>query len=239
MSRVMPGGPARAIAHRGEPVGHRENTLPAVAAALGLGADLVEIDVQVTADGAVVLLHDATLERLWGEPVRVDAVTGAELARRTASGVPLLRDALALIAGTGTSLLIDMDSAAPAGPALQVVHEMIAAGALDPAEVAWCGALPALEAIRRDDETARLFLSWNARERPGDDVAAKLAPEAFNPQWTQVGADTVGWARERGMATCCWTVDDEDVMATLLDRGVDALISNRIGALRGVVDGRG
>jgi glycerophosphoryl diester phosphodiesterase len=41
------------------------------------------------------------------------------------------------------------------------------------------------------------------------------------------------------MATCCWTVDDEPTMSALLDRGVDAVISNRIGALRKVVDGRG
>jgi glycerophosphoryl diester phosphodiesterase len=75
MTRIVAGGPSRAIAHRGEPVGHRENTLAAVTAAVALGADLVEIDVQVTADGAVVLLHDDTLERLWDVPVRVDALT--------------------------------------------------------------------------------------------------------------------------------------------------------------------
>lgn len=239
MTRIVAGGPSRAIAHRGDPVGHRENTLAAVAAAVALGADLVEIDVQVTADGAVVLLHDDTLERLWDVPARVDALTWAEVGERTSAGVPLLRDALALVAGTGATLLIDMAGSDPAGPALRVVHELIAAGSLDPAEVAWCGALPALQRIRRDDAAARIVLSWHAGELPADDVVEALAPEAFNPYWMLLHPEAMTWARDRGMATCCWTVDDEETMSALLDRGVDAVISNRIGALRKVVDSRG
>ena len=63
-----------AIAHRGEPVGHRENTLPAFAAAVALGADMVELDLRRTRDGAIVVLHDQTLaaplgrRRVGGRP---------------------------------------------------------------------------------------------------------------------------------------------------------------------------
>ena len=69
-----------AIAHRGEPVGHRENTLPAFAAAVALGADMVEIDLRRTRDGAIVVLHDQTLERLWGLEASVGDVDLAEVA---------------------------------------------------------------------------------------------------------------------------------------------------------------
>ncbi len=68
-----------AIAHRGEPVGHRENTLPAFAAAVALGADMVEIDLRRTRDGAIVVLHDQTLERLWGLEASVGDVDLAEV----------------------------------------------------------------------------------------------------------------------------------------------------------------
>ena len=69
------GGPIT-IAHRGEPVGHRENTLGAFAAALGLGADWVEIDLRRTRDGEIVVLHDQTLERLWEVDASVGTSTG-------------------------------------------------------------------------------------------------------------------------------------------------------------------
>ena len=59
---------SRACAHRGDSWALRENTLPAVRSALAKGAAVVEIDVRLTADGDVVVLHDPTLARLWGDP---------------------------------------------------------------------------------------------------------------------------------------------------------------------------
>src|SRR5262249_8823673 len=51
------------IAHRGDSAHRPENTLAAFASALEVGAELVELDVQLTADGHVVVIHDATLDR--------------------------------------------------------------------------------------------------------------------------------------------------------------------------------
>ena len=51
------------IAHRGEHRAHPENTLPAFAAAIAAGADFFELDVRTTADGRLVLMHDATVDR--------------------------------------------------------------------------------------------------------------------------------------------------------------------------------
>ena len=68
-----------AVAHRGDPYRARENTLPSIRSAVERGADAVEIDVRVTRDGVPVLLHDSTLERLWGHGTRLDRLTRAEL----------------------------------------------------------------------------------------------------------------------------------------------------------------
>src|SRR5699024_9214407 len=50
-----------ACAHRGDSARERENTLPAIRSAIDYGADYVEIDVRLSADGQVVVLHDPTL----------------------------------------------------------------------------------------------------------------------------------------------------------------------------------
>lgn len=60
--------PIELVAHRGYAGRYPENTLAAVRAALELGARWIEIDVQVSRDGHVVLFHDRTLERVCGEP---------------------------------------------------------------------------------------------------------------------------------------------------------------------------
>jgi glycerophosphoryl diester phosphodiesterase len=59
------GQPSRggAISHRGEHLHHPENTIPAYEAAIGLGADFIEVDVRTTGDGQLVLSHDGTVDR--------------------------------------------------------------------------------------------------------------------------------------------------------------------------------
>ncbi|WP_052745588.1 glycerophosphodiester phosphodiesterase [Allosalinactinospora lopnorensis] len=87
-----------AIAHRGDPIQFRENTLPAIRAAAAAGADMVEIDLKLTSDAQVVLLHDATMERLWGFSRPVTGLSLAELAAFNGEAdqrVPTLLEVLA------------------------------------------------------------------------------------------------------------------------------------------------
>jgi glycerophosphoryl diester phosphodiesterase len=67
------------IAHRGSSAAAPENTLPAFEAAVAQGADAVELDVRLTADGAPVVIHDATLDRTTDRTGPVAALTLAEL----------------------------------------------------------------------------------------------------------------------------------------------------------------
>ncbi len=55
--------PTRVIAHRGFSAQAPENTLVAIRQAIDIGADMVEMDVTMTADGHVICLHDETLDR--------------------------------------------------------------------------------------------------------------------------------------------------------------------------------
>ncbi|HJX87708.1 MAG TPA: glycerophosphodiester phosphodiesterase family protein, partial [Gemmatimonadales bacterium] len=79
-----------AVAHRGDPYRARENTLDSIRSAVERGADAVEIDVRVTRDTVPVLLHDATLERLWGHEARLDRLAHSELMELTDGAVPTL-----------------------------------------------------------------------------------------------------------------------------------------------------
>ena len=51
------------IAHRGASGQAPENTLAAIRKAMAIGVDMIEIDVRQTRDGAIVLMHDRTLNR--------------------------------------------------------------------------------------------------------------------------------------------------------------------------------
>ena len=68
-----------AFAHRGGALEAEENTLEAFAHAAALGFTHVETDVQATRDGAAVLFHDDTLDRMTGAAGRLEALSAAEV----------------------------------------------------------------------------------------------------------------------------------------------------------------
>ena len=71
----------RVFAHRGLATEAPENTLLAFAHAVGVGADYIETDVQVSRDGVAIIAHDTDLTRVAGRELRVDQLTLAELRR--------------------------------------------------------------------------------------------------------------------------------------------------------------
>lgn len=89
---ASPRRPIAVIAHRAGHSRHRENTLPAIRAAIEMGVDYVELDVRTTKDGALVLHHDAALKSK--RPLQ--ELTLAEI-RAEDPDVPLFSDALALL----------------------------------------------------------------------------------------------------------------------------------------------
>src|SRR5438132_12637759 len=94
-------GSCAVIAHRGASAIEAENTLPAFEAAIAAGADAVELDVRTTADGVVVVMHDADVSRMTDGIGLVHDLRLEELKRlrvRTAAGgetaVPTLEEVL-------------------------------------------------------------------------------------------------------------------------------------------------
>ncbi|HEY3560972.1 MAG TPA: inositol monophosphatase family protein [Kribbella sp.] len=218
----------RATAHRGDVERHRENTVAAVRSAVDAGADVVEIDVRVTRDGVVVLLHDATLDRLWGLDRQVREVDWAEVAElgEGDNRIPQLADVLTLMAGT--TLLIDVSEPEIAEAAVQVVRGSAA-------RVAWCGDLEAMRAVRALDPEARIWLPWDRRDVPPADVLTSLRPEVVNSEYVVLSQPLVDAVHDAGLAVACWTVDDEDAMRWALALGVDAITTNRLSLFRQVV----
>jgi glycerophosphoryl diester phosphodiesterase len=96
-------------AHRGSSLRAPENSLGALTAAVEDGANIAEIDVQETADGAVVVIHDTDLRRIAGDPRGIWEVSSAELATLDAGSwfdpgfaserIPTLEQAIRLVRG--------------------------------------------------------------------------------------------------------------------------------------------
>lgn len=218
------------IAHRGDPTAATENTEAAIAAAITAGADMIEIDVRMTRDGAPVLLHDADLTRLWGvdRPLTdLDLSQVDQLRGPSGESLPGLERIAALIHQHHRQAMVDLpdgDAGPPAFDLLQrmgVLDHMLFAGETGP--------------LRRHAPTARIALSWEHLELPDPALLAERRPEYFNPYYRLLTAEIADQMHQQGFKVSVWTVDHPGDMAAVIAQGADAIISNRITDLMRVI----
>ncbi|MFD6185174.1 glycerophosphodiester phosphodiesterase [Streptomyces goshikiensis] len=218
-----------AVGHRGDPYRVRENTLPSIGSAFARGADAVEIDVRLTRDGVPVLLHDETLQRLWGHDVRLDAVTAPQLRELTGGGVPTLRDALTA-AGAGR-LMIDLPGASPEG-VRAVVGLVRDCGARE--RTYYCAGARTMLAVRAADPGAEIALTWTSLSPPRRALIDALAPAWLNYRFGLVSRELTDALHRDGLLVSAWTADTRCTMRRLIAAGVDSVTTNRLDALADV-----
>ncbi|PVZ03416.1 glycerophosphodiester phosphodiesterase family protein [Actinomycetospora cinnamomea] len=247
----------RAFAHRGWHIGDLaglENSLAAFRRAVDEGYTHLETDVHATADGVLVVHHDATLRRVAGHPGVLRSMPWADLA-----GVRL----------RGREPLPRLEEVLEALPTTRFNVDLKAPGTV----------APMLRLLERDDVAARVAVASMderrvdaVRARFGDRVvtgiasrsALRLRARAVSPSLlrrplgralpvrgdlaqlpVRLGALTViddamlAAARELGVEVHVWTVDRTSEMHRLLDLGVDGLMTDRPDLLRDVLVGRG
>ncbi|MFD3803657.1 glycerophosphodiester phosphodiesterase [Streptomyces sp. NPDC058611] len=218
-----------AVGHRGDPYRVRENTLPSIRSAFARGADAVEIDVRLTRDGVPVLLHDATLQRLWGHDVRLDAVTAPQLRELAGGAVPTLREAL-MAAGAGR-VMIDLPGAS-AEAVRSVVDLVRACGARD--RTYYCAGPNSMLAVRAADPGAEIALTWTTLSPPRRVLTDAVRPRWLNYRFGLVSRELCDALHRDGLLVSAWTADTKRTMRSLVAAGVDSVTTNRVDALADV-----
>jgi glycerophosphoryl diester phosphodiesterase len=232
--------PVAVIAHRGSSAAAPENSLAAFRLATEQGADFVELDVQETADGEVLVVHDSDLMKIGGGPAKIWEATAAELrsvdigSRKgpqfAAERVPTLAEALAVCKGK-SRVIVELKSyghdqrlqervaaiVEAAGMAddcifMSMDHTMI--GRMKRLRPSWrCGILTA----KSVGDLTKLEADFLA-------VEARMATGRF-----------VRRAHRAGRDVYVWTVNDPAWMLATMSRGVDGLITDKPDLARVVV----
>jgi glycerophosphoryl diester phosphodiesterase len=256
-------GRVTVIAHRGASVHAPENTLAAFARALESGADALEMDVRLSADGVVVVIHDATVDRTTDGTGDVAALTLAELraldagARFRADGggypyrgtgvrIPTLAEVLDGF--PAVPLVIEMKRGAGGDVAAAVAAVLTERGAVDRVVLASFDASLLRAARSRapgvataaDGREAATFhlLRWVGQHRWHRRRAEMLmVPERFAGLDLATPA-TLAAAHRVGMELHVWTVNDEEAMRGLARIGVDGMLTDDPGLLARVLGRR-
>ncbi len=210
------------IAHRGASADEQENTLPAFERAIEDGADYVELDVQLSADGTVVVFHDLDLDRLTAlrGPLR-----RRPLAELREVGIATLAEAVELTRGRVT-LMVELKSAH-----LYRRRDLVGStlALLDDGDVVISFERRALlEALgRRPGLRVLQHVGYGVSIRRAAEYA--WAVGFHNPRVTARG---VARARTLGLATTVYTVNDPIRMRQLAGLGVSGIFSDRPALLR-------
>lgn len=216
------------IAHRGASADAPEHTWASYDLALAQGADALEIDVRMLADGRLVALHDATLWRTAGDPRVAASVTLDELRRIPKPQRPLrLAPILRRYAGRAWFLL---DLKEPTRAMERRIATLVTRLQLEDAVVvqSFDG-----RSVRR--MAGRLAVSPLHQRRPTAralDRAAAMGAKAVAVCGRHVDPALVGAANARGLALRAWTVNDEADAQRLAALGVGGLITDRPAAIR-------
>ncbi len=247
----------RAFGHRGSAGTHPENTLPSFQAAVDAGICYLELDVHMTRDGEIVVAHDDDLERTCGHQGVIREMDYVEVREADAGfcfgpergfpfrgrgvRIPRLADVLAAFPALRFIVEIKQEQPSLVERLLRVVDSAGMTGRV----------LIASEHQKPLDEVRKLvpsiptnlayyevaaFLSAMATadsiyHPPGD--ALQIPPTYHD--WTLASPETVAMAHRHGIEVHVWTVNEEPQMRSLLEIGVDGIISDYPDRLRRVI----
>jgi glycerophosphoryl diester phosphodiesterase len=219
------------IAHRGASSRFPENTLAAFAGAIDAGADMCELDVQLSRDGALVVIHDDTVDRTTGGHGAVAAMTVEQLKRLDAGvsfgsefrgeRIPTLDEVFTCVGGR-CALNIELKSAGLEQKVCAAIRDHDALATAIVSSFDW----DALDRIRQFHPAVRVGLlasRWPVRLLG---AATAIKAHAIHPRADIVTEDLCTAAHERILDVYTWTVDDVDTMRKLIAYGVDGIMTN-------------
>ena len=225
--------PPLVIAHRGASGTCPENTLIAFARAAALGAHMIELDVQLTRDGEVVVMHDWTLERTTDGAGAVSDRTLAEIRRLDAGAwfgpafrgtrVPTLADVLAAV---GLPVNVELKPVGDDGLEACALAVVESASAL--ARVVFSSFdADALERLRARAAGATLAVLWDAG--PVADAVARarcVGARALHLRKDRTTPDALAAAAAAGLPVRAWTVNERGEMDRLVAAGVEGIFTD-------------
>ena len=237
------------IAHRGASGHAPANTLTAFALAADMGADGIELDVHLSRDGEVVVIHDATVDATTDGRGRVGEMSLVELRRLDAGSwfgarfagerIPLLSEVFETV---GHRLLVNVEIKVapghhPMAQEAEVVRLIEDCGMLERVIVSSFSprSLWRVRALAPHIPLGLLHSKPEPAFLPALLRVLGLDYAALHPRYSQVDARYVARARRWGKRVHAWTVDEAGSMARLRALGVDGIITNYPDVLRDVL----
>lgn len=227
------------IAHRGYSSEFPENTMSAFAGALDIGVDCIELDVQMTKDGEIVVFHDDSLLRVTGEDGAVADYTGEELRQMDAGGwfdasyqgerIPTLKEALDFLESSGCQVYLELKDIGETDGFEEAVLSVARQCGMTERCIFASFQYRYLSHLKGID--ARLKTLYNTTS------ASALLPEEFPADYyglyvETLTSETVKAIHGAGGKAFVWTVDTPEQLRNVQAMGADGAVTNEPGLMK-------
>jgi glycerophosphoryl diester phosphodiesterase len=223
--------PVQVTAHRGHARAAPENTLSAMRKAIESGADYAEMDVQLTADGKIVLLHDRDFKRVAGDSRRLSDLSYDEVRQLDVGSwfdpafagerVPTLAEVITLCRGK-IRLNIELKIFGPDQRLAQAVADLIRDEAFESDCLITSLNYDALLEVKRHNAALRTGLT--VAHALGD--VSRLEVDALSVRADFLSDELLHAGHRSGKEVHVWTVNDPAQMTRQIKRGVDNIITS-------------
>lgn len=236
LSLLAPRGRPFIIGHRGA-MGHApENTLASFSRALEMGVDAIELDVHLSQDGEVVVIHDEHLERTTNGRGLVRDHSLASLktldAGRSFSAdfqgetIPTLQEAFELVGGRVPVIIEIKNLPMPyVGIESRVLEVATDADALERIQIISFDH-PTVKRVRELNDDIATGLLYVGRVLDMVGLARQAGASGLCPHWTSVQAMDVRLAHQAGLSVHPWATSDAAVMRRLVTLDIDSIATN-------------
>jgi glycerophosphoryl diester phosphodiesterase len=237
------------IAHRGASLLAPENTMAAFNLAVEVGAHAIELDVKLSRDGEVVIVHDSTLDRTTDGTGTVRSHTVMELRALDAGSyfgesfkgerVPILADVFDSLDG---KILINVELTNYATPfdrlpekvISQIVHRGIESDVL----ISSFNPVALIKSKRIDpDIPIGLLARGSTRLLINRMMRSRIMYDCYHPAWEHISQGLIEQERRMGKRVHVWTPNSPEEMINLVKAGVNGVITDDPSLARNVLEG--
>ncbi len=224
------------FAHRGFSSKHPENTMPAFEAAVSAGAHGIEIDVQFTSDGKIVVTHDELLERTTGKKGYIFTSSYDELQELNFSTpmpeyaptkIPLLTQLLEFLKDKDILLNIELKNSVVDYTGLEqaVISAAKEYNMLERVILSSFNHNSMIKA-KKLEPNVQTALLYSCVINDAASYAKKCGAEALHPMFWTVKEDLLMDCAKEGVLVRPWTVDLPEYMQKMMAAKVDSIITN-------------
>lgn len=217
------------IGHRGAKAHAAENTIVSFRQAINLGAHGIELDVHVSADGELVVIHDFTVDRTTNGKGEVHKLTLAQLKQLTVEGrhgIPTLDEVMQAI-GKNCFANIEMKGRHTAQPVADFVERYVKEKGYNYTDfIVSSFQREELQNISRINPNVPLGLLTQASVTQAWEWAEEFSAKAIHPHFSLLTESNVKKAQAAGLKVYTWTVNEYEDIERVKAYGVDGIISD-------------